>query len=178
MVPIIVLAVLVPLVLFLSYVGLQSEDFSMERSTTIAAPPDVVFAQVNDFHKWDAWSPWAKLDPNSRVTFAGAPAGEGAIFTWSGNNKVGEGRMTITESTPGERVRIKLEFLKPMVATNDTLFTFQPHSVGTLVTWAMSGKNNFVGRVFCTLMNMQKQLAKQFDQGLASMKAIAEGEAR
>jgi uncharacterized protein YndB with AHSA1/START domain len=162
---------------FAAYVAMQPEDFKIERSTIVSAPPEAVFAQVNDFHKWEAWSPWAKLDPNSVATFEGPTSGQGAIFKWAGNDQVGEGKMTITESKPGELVRIKLDFFKPMEATNDTLFTFKPQGSGTEVTWSMSGKNGFVGRAFCIVMNMQKELAKQFDQGLASMKTAAEAPA-
>ncbi len=166
--------VMAVVVLFLIYIALQSPDFTISRSTKVNAPPEKVFAQVNDFHAWDAWSPWAKLDPNSKVTFSGPDAGKDAVFTWAGNNQVGEGRMTITESKPSELILIKLDFLKPFEATNRTEFTFKPEDEQTVVTWTMTGQNNFVGRMFCTLMNMQKQLAGEFDKGLAAMKQIAE----
>ena len=104
-------------------VGMQPSEFRIERRVTIAAPAPAVFAQVNDFHHWEAWSPWAKLDPTATNSFEGAPAGKGAAFSWAGNGKVGEGRMTITESRPSELVRIKLEFLKPFEATNTAEFT-------------------------------------------------------
>jgi hypothetical protein len=82
-----------------------------------------VFAQVNDFHNWEAWSPWAKLDPAAKATFEGPHPGKGAIFRWAGNEEVGEGSMTITESRPSELIKIKLEFLKPFEATNTAEFT-------------------------------------------------------
>ena len=98
-------------------VALAPAEFRITRSTTIAAPPAAVFAQVNDFHNWDHWSPWAKLDPNAKYAFEGAPAGKDAVFTWSGNNEVGEGRMTITDSRPPELVQIKLDFIRPFPST-------------------------------------------------------------
>src|SRR4029079_18322294 len=103
-------AVAAIVVLFLIVVALQPSDFRISRSAKMAAPPAAVFAQVNDYHNWDAWSPWAKLDPNAQVTFEGPTSGVGAKFIWSGNDKVGQGQQTITESRPDELVQIKLEF--------------------------------------------------------------------
>ena len=134
-----------------------------------------MFAQVNDFHNWEAWSPWAKLDPAARNAFAGAPSGTGAIFSWSGNKKVGEGRMTITDSRPGEMVRIKLEFLRPFKATNTTEFTFAPVTDdATTVTWSMTGERNFFFKAFGLFMNMDKLIGGDFERGLASMKSKVE----
>jgi hypothetical protein len=100
--------------------------FRVARSTTIAAAPAAVFAQVNDLHQWPAWNPWATIDPSMKETFEGAAAGPGAIYTWSGNNQVGAGRMTLVESRPSELIRITLEFLRPFAATNTAEFTFKP----------------------------------------------------
>jgi hypothetical protein len=159
---------------FLVVVAMQPEDFRVSRSARMAAPPAATFAQVNDFHNWQHWSPWAKLDPNAKNSFEGPTSGEGAAFRWSGNNEVGEGVMTITEVREPELIRMKLEFKKPMEDSADTEFTFKPDGDGTIVTWTMSGKNNFVGRIFCTLMNMDKMVGSKFEEGLASMKAIVE----
>jgi uncharacterized protein YndB with AHSA1/START domain len=165
-------------VLLVVVVALQPSEFRITRTATVAAPASTVFAQVNDFHKWEAWSPWTKLDPAARNTFDGAPAGSGAVFGWSGNSKVGEGRMTITESRPNELVRIKLEFMKPFAATNTAEFTFKPEGDRTAVTWSMYGHNNFVGKAVCLVMNMDKTLGGEFDKGLAAMKSVAEAAAR
>ena len=170
------LAVLVGLLVVL--VAVQPSEFRITRSATVAAPPSAVFGQVNDFHKWEAWSPWAKLDPAARNTFEGAPAGTGAMFAWAGNSKVGEGRMTIVESRPSELVRIKLEFLKPFAATNTAEFTFKAEGDRTAVTWSMFGHNNFIGKAVCLVMNMDKTLGGEFDKGLAAMKSVAETAAK
>lgn len=159
---------------FALIVALKSPEFRMTRSVTMAAPPVAVFAQVNDFHKWEAWSPWAKLDPAAKNTFEGPAAGTGAIFRWAGNDQVGEGSMTITESRPNELVRMQLDFLKPMAATNSAEFTFVPTGNGTTVTWSMYGTNSFICRAVCMFMDMDKMVGGQFEQGLASMKAIVE----
>jgi uncharacterized protein YndB with AHSA1/START domain len=174
----ILIAVALVIVVFVIVVALQPADFSVTRAETIAAPPETVFAQVNDFHKWQAWSPWEKMDPEMIRTFAGEPAGEGAVYSWVGNSDVGEGSMTITESRPNERIRIKLEFIKPMEGTSDTEFTFLPDGDGTKVTWDMAGKNNFIGKAFCLFMDMDTMVGGQFEEGLSNLKSVAEAEAQ
>jgi len=166
---------LVVLVLVLVVViAVQPSTYRVERSATMNAPAPVVFAQVNDFHNWNAWSPWAKIDPQMKQTFEGAPAGNGAIYTWNGNKEVGEGRMTITESHPSDLVKIKLEFLKPFAATSDTTFTIKPEGNQTKVTWTMVGDKNFIAKAFHLVMNMDKMVGGDFEKGLAQMKTVAE----
>ena len=162
------------LVIFLIVVALQPADYKITRSATISAPPSAVFAQVNDFHKWEAWSPWAKLDPSVKNTFEGSPAGKGAIFKWVGNDKVGEGQMTVTDSKPDEQILIDLHFIKPFESSCLTEFTFKPDGDKTNVTWTMSGHNGFISKAFCLFMNMDKMVGGDFEKGLASMKTVAE----
>lgn len=157
-------------------IALQPSDFGVARSGTIAAPPEVVFPHVNDLHAWTAWSPWEKLDPNMEKTYEGPDAGKGASYAWNGDKNVGEGKMTITESVPNQRIEILLEFKKPMNVTNDTEFIFTPEGNGTKVDWRMSGKNNFMGKAFGLVMNMDKMVGGQFEQGLADLKAVCESE--
>jgi uncharacterized protein YndB with AHSA1/START domain len=170
----VVLGIAAVAVLFLIVAALQPAEFRYVRTTTIDAPPSAVFAEVNDFHRWDDWSPWAKLDPNSKTEFSGPAAGEGAGFRWSGNSEVGEGAMKIVESKPPERIAIVLDFVRPMKATHDSVFTFEPHESGTLVTWTMSGKNGLMGKAFGLIVNCDKMLGAQFEKGLASMKSLVE----
>jgi uncharacterized protein YndB with AHSA1/START domain len=161
-------------VVFVIVVALQPAAFRITRSATIAAPPAEVFAQVNDFHNWDAWSPWAKLDPACKYTFEGPPSGTGAVFTWSGNDQVGEGRMTITESRPNELIRIQLDFIRPFKSTCTTEFEFKPEGEQTAVTWTMSGEKDFLSKGFCLFMDMDKTVGGDFEKGLAQMKAVTE----
>ena len=161
---------------FAIVVALQPSEFTVTRSATMNAPPEEVFAQVNDFHAWQHWSPWAKLDPNSKATFEGQSSGEGAIFRWAGNSEIGEGSMQITESRPHERIVMQLAFLKPFPASNITEFTFVPEGDGTRMTWTMSGHNNFIGRAVCLFMDMDEMVGGQFEQGLANIRAIVEAE--
>lgn len=171
----VLIGVVAAVAVFLVVVALQPDEFRVVRSATMAVPADVAFAQVNDFHKWEAWSPWAKLDPAAKNSFDGPPAGTGAGFAWSGNRDVGEGRMTINESRPNELVRIKLDFVKPMEGTCTTEFAFKPDGQGTNVTWSMFGRHSFVEKAMCLFMNMDKMIGGDFERGLAQMKTVAEG---
>jgi hypothetical protein len=156
-------------------IAAQPSDFKASRSATMAAPPAAVFAQVNDFHNWEAWSPWAKIDPNAKMTYEGPTSGEGAKVGWSGNSDVGEGSMTIVESRPNELVRIKLDFVRPMAGTSDVEFKLQPEGTDkTAVTWSMSGKNNFMAKAISLVMDCEKMVGDQYDQGLANLKRIVE----
>jgi hypothetical protein len=168
-------AVAALIVVFLIVVALQPSDFKVERSATMRAPAPAAFAQVNDFQNWRAWSPWEKIDPALKRSYEGPKAGTGAVYAWEGNKDVGEGRMTITESRPGELVRIKLEFFKPFAATSTAEFNFKPAGLdSTAVTWTMTGQNNFLSKAMCLFVNMDKMVGGMFEQGLAQMKSVVE----
>jgi len=168
----IVLAVIV--VVFVVIVAMRPSEFHVERSAAMSAPSPAVFAWVNDLHKWQEFSPWAKMDPAAKTTFSGPSDGVGAVFEWAGNKQVGEGRMTIVESRPNELIRFRLDFLKPFAATNTAEFTFRPDSDQTVVTWSMSGKSNFMFKAMGLFMNCEKMVGGQFEQGLATLKALVE----
>ena len=155
-------------------VVMQPAEFRVERRATVSAPAQVVFAQVDDLRKWEAWNPWQKVDPAMKLTFDGPATGPGASYTWAGNKEVGEGRLTITESRPNDLVRIKLEFMKPFAASNIATFTFEPEGDQTAVTWSMEGRNNFFAKALHLFMNMDKMVGSQFEKGLADMKKVAE----
>jgi uncharacterized protein YndB with AHSA1/START domain len=170
----ILLGLVAIVVLFLVVAAFQPADFRVSRSATIAAPPATVFEQVNNLQNWNAWSPWAKLDPNAKNTFEGPQSGVGAVFGWAGNAQVGGGKMTITESQPPERIVMRLDFLKPFAATSTTEFTFKPEGDRTAMTWSMSGQNNFMGKCVSLLMNCDKMVGGKFEQGLANLRSIVE----
>jgi uncharacterized protein YndB with AHSA1/START domain len=168
-------ALLVALVAgFCIYAAMQPAEFSVERSTSISAPPAVVFAQVNDLHEFQEFSPWAKRDPAAKNTFEGPAAGVGSVFAWEGNAEVGKGRMTIVESVPNERIRIRLDFLEPFAATNTSDFTFTPQGDQTRVVWSLHGHNDFTGKVVGLLMDMDAMIGGDFEKGLADLKSLAE----
>ena len=171
-------AVLAAVVVFCGVVATRPATFTVTRHATMAAAPEVVFPYVNDFQKWQAWSPWEKLDPAMQRTFSGPPAGVGADYAWTGNKAVGRGRMTVTESMQPSRVAIRLEFIEPMAGVSDTVFGLLPKDGGTEVTWTMTGHNDFVGKAFCMFMDMDAMVGKDFEAGLANLKARAEADAK
>ena len=158
-------------------VAMQPAEFRVARSRAVLASAPEVFAQVNDFHNWVAWSPWEKLDPAMKRSYEGPPAGEGARYSWNGNNQVGEGSTTITESRPYDLIRMKLVFVRPFAGTNDVEFTFEPQGEQTLVTWGMRGTKNFMAKAFGLIMDMDKMCGGQFEQGLANLKTVVESAA-
>lgn len=162
------------IVLFVIIVAVQPAQYRVTRTATIPAAPAVVFEHVNDLHKWEAWSPWEKLDPAMKRTFEGPQSGTGASYSWVGNKQVGEGKMSITESKANELVRLKLEFIKPFASTAMTDFTFKPEGEQTTVTWSMSGEKNFMSKAFCLFMNMDKMVGGDFEKGLAGLKSVVQ----
>ncbi len=170
----ILIGLVVVIVALVIVIALRPSDFRITRSATIAAPAGTIFPHVNDLHQWEAWSPWDKLDPNMKKTYEGAPSGVGASYSWTGNNQVGEGKVTITESRPSELVGLRLDFVKPFAGTNAVEFTFVPQGSDTVVTWTMTGKYNFVCKAIGLFMDMDKMCGDQFNQGLAQLKSVAE----
>ena len=172
------IAIVAIIAILLISAAMQASDFRIARSATIAAPPGVIFPHVDNLKKMDVWSPWLKFDPNVKITHDGPPSGVGAIESWEGNKNVGAGRMMVIESRPSELIRLKLEFFRPFAATNMAEFRFQPQSTGTTVTWAMTGRKNFLTKAMGLVMNMDRMIGGNFDKGLAELKTIAESEAR
>jgi len=169
---VIVLAALVVVILGLAMT--KADSFSVERKTSIQAPPGKIFPLINDFHNWNSWSPWEELDPGMSRTHSGAASGNGAIYEWDGNSKVGKGRMEITEVAPPSRIAIKLDFLKPFEGHNIAEFTLEPLGSSTNVTWTMHGPTPFVSKVMQVFISMDKLIGKDFDSGLTNLKTIAE----
>jgi uncharacterized protein YndB with AHSA1/START domain len=170
------IAVLVVILAVVVFIATRPASFRIERSARIDAPPDVVFSIINDLHQWGRWSPYDKRDPAMKKTFEGSPAGPGAVYAWNGNNQVGEGRLTIMESKPGELVAMKLEFSRPFACTNRAIFTLAPSEGGTRVTWTMEGKNTLMGKAMSLFMNMDKMVGTDFEEGLANLNTTAQAE--
>jgi len=172
------IAVGAALVVLVIAISLQPGEFKIQRSRKVMAPPGVVYLFVQDFHRWSVWSPWEKLDPNLKREYSGAKSGTGAVYDWVGNNQAGQGRMTIEKATNSREVQIKLEFIKPFAATNQTVFLFEKNGEATVVTWTMTGKNSFMGKAFSLLMDMDELVGKDFEKGLEGLKRAAEGEVK
>ena len=171
---IIAIAILVVLVAILIFATTKPDNFRVERSTTIKAAPERVFALINDFQRWTSWSPYEKKDPGMKRTYSGAASGTGAIYEWDGDKNVGKGRMEITEATPSSRIVIKLDFLAPFEAHNTAEFTLQAQGDSTQVTWAMYGPANFISKLMSVFFSMDKMVGDDFAIGLANLKAAAE----
>jgi hypothetical protein len=149
-------------------------DFEVVRSTTITAAPERVHGLIDDFHAWRAWSPWEDVDPDLRRDYSGPESGVGAKYAWEGNRKAGKGNMEIVSSTP-ERVGVRLTFEKPWKATNDVAFELTPSGgTATDVTWRMTGATKGMAALFSKVMSMDRLVGKDFEKGLARMKAAAE----
>ena len=167
-------AIGIALTVILLVVAKQPADFRISRSCLVNVPPAAIFPYVNELSQWQAWSPWATLDPNAKYSFSGPLAGMGANMQWAGNGKVGVGGMTITESRNDEFIRLRLEFAKPFKAINTAEFRFRNEDHQTLVCWCMFGSNRFFGKAISLFVNVDKKVGSQFEQGLASLKFLAE----
>lgn len=174
----VLIGVAVALAVLLVVIQTQPSQLRVERSVVIAAPPGVVFPLIEDFRSWINWSPWEKLDPDMKRDYSGAPRGVGAGYAWSGNDDVGSGNMTITQSRPPEELQIRLEFTEPFAAVNQTVFAVTPEGQGSRLTWAMTAEQGFLGKAMCLFMDMDQMIGKDFETGLANVRALAEAQAK
>jgi uncharacterized protein YndB with AHSA1/START domain len=153
----------------------QPSHFQVRRSTTIAASPERIYPLLNDFHQWSRWSPYERLDPAMQRRYSGAARGVGAVYEWKGNSKAGQGRMAITSAPAPSAVAIQLDFLQPLEAHNVASFTLEPRGGSTEVTWSMDGPTPYVGKIIHLFVDMDRLVGKDFETGLANLKAAVEG---
>ena len=173
MIKIIAVALAVAVVAILVLASTRPDTFRVERTARITAPPDKILSLVNDFHQWGVWSPYEKLDPTMKRTYAGAAAGKGAVYEWDGTAKAGKGRMEIIDAAAAKTV-IQLDFSKPFTAHNTAEFTAVAQDEATRVTWSMEGPSPFISKVMGLFFNMDKMIGADFETGLANLKAAAE----
>ena len=170
-----ILAVLVVAVVgVLLVASTRPSDFTVQRSASIRAPADRLLPMIADFRQWPAWSPWEKLDPNMKRTYSGAASGVGSVYEWSGSSEVGQGRMEVRDVVPASKVGIQLDFIKPFEGHNVTDFTLVPQGERTEVTWLMHGPAPFVSKLMGLFVDMDKMIGKDFETGLANLKAASE----
>ncbi|NRR29787.1 SRPBCC family protein [Oxalobacteraceae bacterium] len=169
----IALGIVAVLALVLIYAAFQPDHYRVTRSATIKAPPDKIMPLISDFHNWPIWSPWEKLDPSMHRNYSGAARELGAVYAWDGNDKVGAGRMEIT-GLSAARADIKLDFLKPFESHNQTEFLLEPKGDATVVTWVMSGPADYMTKLMSIAASMDSMIGKDFESGLANLKAAAE----
>ena len=158
---------LVAVAAVLGYAAIKPDTFRLQRSATIRAARDKVFDLIDDFHAWRSWSPWERMDPALKRTYGGAPSGQGAVYEWEGNNKVGKGRMEIVEASAPSRIAIRLDFFKPFKASNRVEFTLEPDGDATRVTWAMHGPVPYPAKIMHVFVDMDRLVGKDFEAGLA-----------
>ena len=170
----IAIALVAIILIVLACAATKPDSFSVQREITIKAPPEKIVGLISDFHQWGSWSPWEKLDPAMRRTFSGANDGKGAIYNWEGNSEVGQGRMEITDLAVPSKVNIKLDFLKPFESHNTTEFTLVPQGDSTKVVWNMVGPSPYITKLMSVFVSMDSMIGKDFEKGLANMKAVAE----
>jgi K+-transporting ATPase KdpF subunit len=171
---IIAIVVVVLLAAVLIFAVTKPDTFRVQRATSIKAPPEKIFALINDFHSWGSWSPWEKLDPAMKRTFSGTAKGKGAVYEWEGNSEVGAGRMEITDLSPPSKVIIKLDFIKPFEGHNTAEFTLRAQGDTTNVAWAMHGPSPYIAKVMGIFFNMDRMIGNDFEAGLANLKALTE----
>lgn len=171
-VAIVVVIVLIGLVLAIAQS--RPNEFTVQRTVRIAAPPERIYPDIVDFHRWPGWSPWERMDPAMQKTYTGAASGRGAVYEWAGNSKVGQGRMEITDATAPTSVTVKLDFMKPFETHNTARFTLVPAGESTDVTWSMFGSSPLMIKLMSVFFNMDKLVGKDFERGLATLKTLAE----
>jgi uncharacterized protein YndB with AHSA1/START domain len=174
MIEALVIVVVVLIALLLIYAATRPAAFRVERSVIINAPPEKIFPLINDFREWEPWSPWEKVDPAVKRSYSGAASGEGAIYEWSGNKNIGQGRMEIVESSPASKIKLKIDFIKPFEAHNTIEFTLVPQGNSTRVTQAMYGPSPFISRLMGIFCSMDKMVGRKYEEGLANLKALSE----
>lgn len=174
MIKIIAIIIAVLIVAVLIYAATRPDSFRIERSLNIKAPPEKLFPHINDFHQWQAWSPWEKIDPAAKATYSGTDNGVGAVYEWNGNNEVGQGRMEIIESAPPAKVVLKIDFIKPFEGHNTVEFKLVPQGDTTTVTQAMYGSSPYLSKLMCLFFSMDKMVGSRYEEGLANLKALAE----
>jgi uncharacterized protein YndB with AHSA1/START domain len=180
MITVILIVVAVALAAVLAYAASKPDSFTVRRSTAIAAPAERIFPLIDDLKAQSRWSPFEK-DPSMKRTHSGAPHGKGAVYAWDGNRQVGAGRIAITDSQPPSKVVLALEMIRPFKANNTVEFTLDrigagTNVTGTEVTWSMQGRQPFMAKVMSLVMNCDKMVGSQFEEGLAKLKALAERE--
>ena len=170
----IIIGIVILIGAILVYAATKLDTFSVERTTSIKAAPEKIFLLINDLHKWDSWSPYEKKDLAMKRAYSGAASGKGSVYAWEGNREVGKGSIEITETSPPSRIQIKLDMLKPIEGHNIVAFSLEPKGDVTNVTWAMHGPSPYISKVMGVFINMDNMIGKDFEAGLANLKAAAE----
>jgi uncharacterized protein YndB with AHSA1/START domain len=169
-----IIAVVLAIAIVLILAATRPDTFSVQRATTIKAPPERIFPLINDFHQWASWSPYENKDPAMKRSFGSAASGRGAVYAWEGNKNVGSGRMEIMDASAPSKIVIKLDFFTPFEGHNTAEFTMLPQGDATNVTWLMHGPPPFMSKVMQVFINLDNMIGKDFEAGLANLKRLAD----
>ena len=153
----------------------MADTFTVEREIRVDAPAEALYSRLVDFHRWSAWSPFERLDPEMERTYKGAASGPGSVYEWSGNMKAGTGRMEMLDVEPDRRIVIDQQNLKPLKSRVTVTFSLDESADGTSVTWSMTGEKTLMTRAMGIFKSMDGMVGPIFEKGLASLKADAEG---
>jgi uncharacterized protein YndB with AHSA1/START domain len=167
------IVIVVILIAVLVLAAAKPARFTIQRSITIHAAPEKVFASINDLRQWPEWSADDRDDPTIMRKYSGAPAGKGAICEWEGKGNAGKGRLEVIESSPN-LIRLQADWVKPFAARNVNVFTVEPQGNGTRVTWMLDGENVFMLKVMTVFVTSDRVMGSHFEKGLAGLKATAE----
>ncbi len=173
MLKLIALTIIGLIAIVLIYAATRPDTFQVERSVDIKAPPEKIFAFINDFHRWQEWTPYDK-DPAMKKTYGGSAMGKGATYAWEGNKEVGKGEISITDATSPGKVELALHMIAPFEGRNHVVFTMLPQGDATHVVWAMDGSSPYPAKLIGLFMDMDKMIGKDFEVGLAKLKTAAE----
>ena len=165
-------ALLVGIVLV--FAATRPDSFRVQRSASIKAPPEKIFPLINDLRRFNAWNPFEKKDPNLKGSYGSVASGKGATYAFEGNRDVGSGRIAIIDSVPTSEVRMTLDMVAPMEGHNIVEFTLKPDGANTRVTWAIQGPMPYVAKFLSLFCNMDAMIGKEFENGLANLKAMVE----
>jgi hypothetical protein len=166
--------VVVAIAVVLILAAMKPDQFRVQRTAAIKAPPDKIFPLINDFKAWPAWSPYETKDPAMKRTYGATTTGKGAAYSWDGNSQVGAGNMLITDAPAPSKVTLDLNMSRPMEAHNIVDFALVPAGDTTTVTWAMRGNTPYFAKIIHVFLNMDKMVGGDFEAGLAKLKTVAE----
>ncbi len=165
---------LIAIVVVLGIAMTKPDHVEVVREARIKAKPEKIYPLIEDFHEWAKWSPWEKLDPAMKRTFGGPQKGVGATYEWEGNKDVGKGKMELTAAKPSSQIDVNLDFIEPFEGHDKVVFTLTPEGEETVVKWSMGGPANFMSKVMCVFVDMDKMVGGDFEKGLANLKAATE----
>ncbi len=161
-----VAAVLLVLLLAL----LRSRKFRVEGALPLRAPVARVYAELEDFGRWQAWSAWSARDPSMTLRLTGARAGLGAACTWSGDRASGSGSMEVVHAVPHQRLVVRVIYRSPRELEAILEFETRARPDGnTDLTWAFHGPASLRLRMLDVVRLLGRQVRTEMSRNLAGL---------